>query len=200
MKKIMVFFSLLLCISGCGNKEILGEKEEYENRKYQETNKKTNTVLLELDDERKILIELYPDIAPISVKNFQKLVENDFYNDIIFHRVVHGFVIQAGDGTSLGKSANTIKGEFKSNGVENNLSHERGVVSMARANAKDSASSQFFIMLEDNKNLDGEYAAFGRVLAGMEVVDSIGNALVDSNAKPIKDIKIKKAEFVKVSE
>ncbi len=200
MKKIMVFFSLLLCISGCGNKEILGEKEEYENRKYQETNKKTNTVLLELDDERKILIELYPDIAPISVKNFQKLVENDFYNDILFHRVVHGFVIQAGDGTSLGKSANTIKGEFKSNGVENNLSHERGVVSMARANAKDSASSQFFIMLEDNKNLDGEYAAFGRVLAGMEVVDSIGNALVDSNDKPIKDIKIKKAEFVKVSE
>ncbi len=200
MKKIMVFFSLLLCISGCGNKEILGEKEEYENIKYQETNKKTNTVLLELDDERKILIELYPDVAPISVKNFQKLVENDFYNDILFHRVVHGFVIQAGDGTSLGRSANTIKGEFKSNGVENNLSHERGVVSMARAKAKDSASSQFFIMLEDNKNLDGEYAAFGRVLAGMEVVDSIGNALVDSNDKPIKDIKIKKAEFVKVSE
>lgn len=198
--KIIVFLSLLVLVSGCGKKEILGSMQEYENIKYQETNKKTNIVLLELEDERKILMELYPDIAPISVKNFQKLVESDFYNDIIFHRVVRGFVIQAGDGTSLGRSATTIKGEFKSNGVENSLSHERGVLSMARTSVKDSASSQFFIMLEDNKNLDGEYAAFGRVIAGMDVVDAIGSVVVDSNDKPIKDIKIKRAEFVKVSE
>lgn len=198
--KIIVFLSLLVFISGCGKKEVLGEMQEYESIKYQETNRKTNTVLLELEDERKILMELYPDIAPISVRNFQKLVESDFYNDILFHRVVRGFVIQAGDGTSLGRNAATIKGEFKSNGVENNLSHERGIVSMARAKDKNSASSQFFIMLEDNESLDGEYAAFGRVIAGMDVVDAIGKVVVDSNDKPIKEIKIKRAEFVKVSE
>lgn len=198
--KIIVFLSLLIFISGCGKKEVLGEMQEYESIKYQETNRKTNTVLLELEDERKILMELYPDVAPISVRNFQKLVESDFYNDIIFHRVVRGFVIQAGDGASLGRSAMTIKGEFKNNGVENNLRHERGIVSMARAKDKNSASSQFFIMLEDNENLDGEYAAFGRVIAGMDVVDAIGKVVVDNSDKPIKDIKIKRTEFVKVSE
>lgn len=200
MKKIIAIVFSIFLLTGCGEKEILSEVKEYENIKYQETNKKTNNVLIELESEEKIIMELYPDVAPISVKNFQKLVESDFYNDIIFHRVVKDFVIQAGDGTSLGRTASTIKGEFSSNGVENNLSHERGVVSMARTSVKDSASSQFFIMLEDNASLDGQYAAFGRVIVGLDVVDKIGSVVTDANDKPLKDIKIKRAEFVKVSE
>ncbi len=201
MKKLKIVFAVLcmFCLTGCSEKEVLSEEMQYENMTYQETNKKTNNVMIELDDERKIFLELYPDVAPISVKNFKKLVESDFYNDIIFHRVVKDFVIQAGDGTSLGRNASTIKGEFNANGVENNLKHERGVLSMARSNiSMDSASSQFFIMLEDNSSLDGQYAAFGRVIAGMDVVDSIGSVVTDSRDKPIKDIKIKRTEFVKV--
>lgn len=197
MKIIAILISLVL-LTGCGEKEILGESQTLENISYLETNKKTNNVMIELEDESKILLELYPDVAPLSVKNFQKLVASDFYNDILFHRVVKDFVIQAGDGTSLGRNATTIKGEFSANGVENNLKHERGVLSMARATAKDSASSQFFIMLKDNTSLDGQYAAFGRVIAGMDVVDKIGSVVTDKNDKPIKDIKIKRAEFVKV--
>ncbi len=200
MKKIITIILSLLLVTGCGEKEVLSEVKEYESLSYQETNQKTNNVLIELEDESKILLELYPDIAPITVKNFQKLVESDFYNDIIFHRVVRDFVIQAGDGTSLGRNASTIKGEFSANGVENNLKHERGVISMARTSVKDSASSQFFIMLEDNASLDGQYAAFGRVIAGMDVVDSIGSVVTDSSDKPIKDVKIKRAEFIKIVE
>ena len=200
MKKIIAIVFSIFLLTGCGEKEILSEVKEYENIKYQETNKKTNNVLIELESEEKIIMELYPDVAPISVKNFQKLVESDFYNDIIFHRVVKDFVIQAGDGTSLGRNASTIKGEFSANGVQNDLKHERGVVSMARTSVKDSASSQFFIMLEDNASLDGQYAAFGRVIAGLDVVDKIGSVVTDANDKPLKDIKIKRAEFVKVSE
>lgn len=200
MKKIIAIVFSIFLLTGCGEKENLSEVKEYENIKYQETNKKTNNVLIELESEEKIIMELYPDVAPISVKNFQKLVESDFYNDIIFHRVVKDFVIQAGDGTSLGRTASTIKGEFSANGVQNDLKHERGVVSMARTSVKDSASSQFFIMLEDNASLDGQYAAFGRVIAGLDVVDKIGSVVTDANDKPLKDIKIKRAEFVKVSE
>jgi len=200
MKKVIAIILSLFLVTGCGEKEKLSEVKEYENIKYQETNKKTNNVLIELESEEKIIMELYPDVAPISVKNFQKLVESDFYNDIIFHRVVKDFVIQAGDGTSLGRNASTIKGEFSANGVQNDLKHERGVVSMARTSVKDSASSQFFIMLEDNASLDGQYAAFGRVIAGLDVVDKIGSVVTDANDKPLKDIKIKRAEFVKVSE
>lgn len=201
MKKMKIVFAILcmFLFTGCGQKEILGEKQTYENISYQETNKKTDNVVINLENDKKIIVELYPDVAPISVNNFKKLVESDFYNDIIFHRVVKDFVIQAGDGTSLGRNASTIKGEFNANGVENNLKHERGVLSMARSNiSMDSASSQFFIMLEDNSSLDGQYAAFGRVIAGMDVVDSIGSVVTDSRDKPIKDIKIKRTEFVKV--
>lgn len=200
MKKIITIILSLLLVTGCGEKEVLSEVKEYESLSYQETNQKTNNVLIELEDESKILLELYPDIAPITVKNFQKLVESDFYNDIIFHRVVRDFVIQAGDGTSLGRNASTIKGEFSANGVENNLKHERGVISMARTGVKDSASSQFFIVLKDNTSLDGQYAAFGRVIAGLDVVDKIGSVVTDSSDKPIKDVKIKRAEFIKIVE
>ncbi len=186
-------------MTSCGEKEVLESVQELEGQKYQITNKETNNVILELTDERKILLELYPDVAPITVKNFKKLVKEDFYDNIIFHRVVKDFVIQAGDGTSSGKKAQTIKGEFESNGVKNNLKHERGVLSMARTNVdKNSASSQFFIMLEENANLDGDYAAFGRVLKGLDTVDSIGKVMVDKSDKPLKDITIKRMEFVKL--
>lgn len=200
LKIITIILSLLL-ITGCGGKEVLGEHQTYENINYQETNKETNNVVIHLENDKKILLELYPDVAPISVKNFKKLVSNDFYNAIIFHRVVKDFVIQAGDGTSLGRSANTIKGEFSANGVENNLSHERGVISMARNSfSMDSASSQFFIMLKDNTSLDGQYAAFGKVIAGMDVVDEIGHVVTDANDKPLKDIKIVSMEFIRIGE
>ncbi len=193
--------ALMICLmTGCGEKEVLESVQELEGQKYQITNKETDNVLLELTDERKILLELYPDVAPITVKNFKKLVKEDFYDNLIFHRVVKDFVIQAGDGTSQGKSASTIKGEFAKNGVKNDLKHERGVLSMARTSVdKNSASSQFFIMLEDNASLDGDYAAFGRVIKGLETVDSIGKMMVDKNDKPLKDTTIKRMEFVRLN-
>ncbi len=199
LKGIIFILIISLFMTSCGEKEVLESVQELEGQKYQITNKETNNVILELTDERKILLELYPDVAPITVKNFKKLVKEDFYDNIIFHRVVKDFVIQAGDGTSSGKKAQTIKGEFESNGVKNNLKHERGVLSMARTNVdKNSASSQFFIMLEENANLDGDYAAFGRVLKGLDTVDSIGKVMVDKSDKPLKDITIKRMEFVKL--
>jgi peptidyl-prolyl cis-trans isomerase B (cyclophilin B) len=122
-----------------------------------------------------IIIELYPETAPITVANFVKLVNEGFYDGLTFHRIISGFMIQGGDpkGNGTGGSAQTIKGEFAQNGVDNPLKHERGVISMARSSMPDSASSQFFIMHEDAPHLDGSYAAFGRVLTGMEVVDAI---------------------------
>lgn len=201
MKKIKIVL-LLLCmfgITGC-KKEVLSDTMQYEEIMYQKTNKQTNNVVINLENDKKIILELYPNVAPITVANFKKLVESDFYNDIIFHRVVKDFVIQAGDGTNLGRSSNTIKGEFSANGIENNLKHERGVISMARTSVKDSASSQFFIMLKDNASLDGQYASFGKVIAGMDVVDEIGNVVTDVSDKPIKDIKIVSMEFIRVGD
>lgn len=196
--KLVVMILTIFLVVGCG-KENLSEEKQYDGITYQETNKRTNNVVINLENDKKIVLELYSDIAPITVKNFQKLVEDDFYNDIIFHRVVRDFVIQAGDGTSLGRNANTIKGEFSNNGINNSLLHEQGVISMARTtNNMNSASSQFFIMLKDNKSLDGDYAAFGRVIAGLDNVLEIGKVVVDKNDKPLKDIKILSMEFVRV--
>ena len=196
--KLVVMILTIFFLVGCG-KENLSEEKQYDGIAYQETNKRTNNVVINLENDKKIVLELYSDIAPITVKNFQKLVEDDFYNDIIFHRVVRDFVIQAGDGTSLGRNANTIKGEFSNNGINNSLLHEQGVISMARTtNNMNSASSQFFIMLKDNKSLDGDYAAFGRVIAGLDNVLEIGKVVVDKNDKPLKDIKILSMEFVRV--
>ena len=126
-------------------------------------------------EEGTIKAELYPDVAPITVANFQKLVSEGFYDGLTFHRIIEGFMIQGGDpkGNGSGGSPDKIKGEFLANGVENNLKHERGVLSMARSNAMDSASSQFFIMQEAAPHLDGLYAAFGKVTEGIEVVDKI---------------------------
>ena len=136
-------------------------------------------VLLNIKDYGEIKLELDADIAPITVTNFIKLVNEKFYDGLTFHRVIDGFMIQGGDpdGDGTGGSKETIKGEFSSNGVTNNLSHERGVISMARSNDMDSASSLFFIMHKDNINLDGKYAAFGKVTSGIEVVDKVVDAV-----------------------
>lgn len=136
-----------------------------------------------------IRLELYPDVAPITVENFVKLAKDGFYDGLIFHRVINGFMIQGGDpeGTGYGGSKDKIKGEFSMNGVENNISHVRGVISMARSQAYNSASSQFFIVHEDATYLDGQYAAFGRVTEGMDVVDAIAATATDASDRPLTD-------------
>ena len=151
-------------------------------------------VTIEMENGKKIKIELYPDVAPITVANFEKLVNEGFYDGLIFHRVISGFMIQGGDpqGTGMGGSSEKIKGEFLANGVPNNLKHTRGVISMARSQNPDSASSQFFIMHKDAPHLDGQYAAFGRVVGGMETVDEIAETKTDFRDRPLKEQRIKK--------
>ena len=155
-------------------------------------------VQIEMSDGGIIKIELIPEAAPITCANFEKLVSEGFYDGLIFHRVISGFMIQGGDptGTGMGGSKETIKGEFKSNGVTNNLSHTRGTVSMARTNVKDSASSQFFICHEDSTFLDGDYAAFGVVTEGMDGVDRIAGVDTDFRDKPVKEQKMKKVTLI----
>ncbi|MCQ2527895.1 MAG: peptidylprolyl isomerase [Saccharofermentans sp.] len=145
-------------------------------------------VTIKMADGGVIKAELYPDIAPISVENFIKLAGSGFYNGLIFHRVIPGFMIQGGcpDGTGMGGPGWTIKGEFSSNGVQNDLKHTRGVLSMARAMSPNSAGSQFFIMHETSPHLDGQYAAFGKVIEGMEVVDKIAAVRTDYMDKPLE--------------
>ena len=151
------------------------------------------TITMENGDVMKA--ELYPDIAPNTVNNFISLVKKGYYDGLIFHRVISGFMIQGGDpeGTGRGGSDETIKGEFSENGVKNDISHERGVISMARSSDPDSASSQFFIVQSDSTHLDGDYAAFGHVTAGMDIVDQIckdakptdGNGTIAKDQQPV---------------
>ena len=143
-------------------------------------------VVIEMENGKKIKLELYPDAAPITVANFEKLVKEGFYDGLIFHRVISGFMIQGGDplGNGTGGSKEKIKGEFLANGVPNTVKHTRGVISMARAMDPNSASSQFFIMHKDAPHLDGQYAAFGKVIEGMDAVDEIAAVPVGFNDKP----------------
>ena len=145
-------------------------------------------IVIEMENGKEIELELYPDIAPISCENFEKLVKSGFYDGLIFHRVISGFMIQGGcpDGTGMGGPGWHIKGEFLANGVANPLSHTRGVLSMARASHPDSAGSQFFIMHKDSPFLDGNYAAFGKVVSGMDVVDEIAAVSTNANDKPLQ--------------
>ncbi len=164
----------------------------------------TDYVLIDVADYGKILIRLFPNVAPETVENFKKLVSQKFYDGIIFHRVIENFMIQGGDpeGTGYGGSKDTIKGEFTSNGFENNLIHLRGVVSMARSNDPDSASSQFFIMHKTTSSLDENYAAFGYVVYGMDVVDDIAETEVTGSSqspKPVKDVVMTSVRFADVS-
>lgn len=200
MKKIFsVILVVCLLMCGCSKDTSKGTIEKIS---YEETNEITNYVKLETT-KGIILVELYPNVAPITVENFQNLVNEKFYDGLIFHRVIKDFMIQGGDpeGTGLGGSSKTIKGEFKNNGVNNDLSHTRGVISMARNSiSMDSASSQFFIVQKDSTYLDGDYAAFGKVIAGMDVVDKIASVNVDSNDKPTSTQKIKSIRFIKIGE
>lgn len=140
-----------------------------------------------------IKAELYPDIAPISVNNFISLINKNFYDGLIFHRVIRDFMIQGGDpeGTGMGGPGYSIKGEFAANGVENNLKHTEGVLSMARSMMPNSAGSQFFIMHKDAPHLDGSYAAFGKVIEGMENVNKIAETPTDYSDRPLEDQRIK---------
>ena len=151
-------------------------------------------VRIEMENGAIMELELYPEIAPITVANFEKLVKSGFYDGLCFHRVIPGFMIQGGDplGNGMGGSDEKIKGEFKANGVNNELKHERGVISMARSFDKNSASSQFFIMHKNAPHLDGSYAAFGRVVSGIEVVDEIASIPTDYSDRPKIAVRMKK--------
>ena len=151
-----------------------------------------------MENGKKIKIELYPDKAPITVENFESLVKEGFYNGLIFHRVISGFMIQGGDplGNGTGGSKNKIKGEFRSNGVPNDIKHVRGVISMARSANPDSASSQFFIMHKDAPHLDGQYAAFGKVIDGIETVDEIAAVATDFSDKPLEPQIMKSVKLI----
>lgn len=152
------------------------------------------TMLMEGGDM--IKLELYPEIAPQTVRNFIYLTNKGFYNGLIFHRVIRGFMIQGGDprGNGTGGPGYSIKGEFTRNGFKNDLKHTRGVISMARSMMPNSAGSQFFIMHEDSPHLDGQYAAFGKVIEGIEVVDKIANYDTDYNDRPLKNVIIKEVK------
>lgn len=151
-------------------------------------------VTFEMQDGKTFKAELYPEIAPNTVNNFLSLVKKGFYDGIIFHRVIAGFMIQGGDpkGIGTGGPGYCIRGEFTSNGFKNTLAHKRGVLSMARAMSPNSAGSQFFVMHEDAPYLDGQYAAFGKVIEGMDVVDAIANTRTDFRDKPVSEQKMKK--------
>ncbi len=149
------------------------------------------TITMENGDVMKA--ELYPETAPLSVNNFISLIKKGFYDGLIFHRVIKGFMIQGGcpDGTGMGGPGYSIKGEFSRNGVENNLKHTEGVLSMARAMHPDSAGSQFFIMHKNSPHLDGQYAAFGKITEGMDVVNKIAETPTDYSDRPVEEQKIK---------
>lgn len=151
-------------------------------------------VTFEMEDGKVFKAELYPEVAPNTVNNFLSLVKKGFYDGVIFHRVIAGFMIQGGDpkGIGVGGPGYCIKGEFSANGVKNDLKHQRGVLSMARTQVPDSAGSQFFIMHADADYLDGQYAAFGKVIEGMDVIDAIASVRTDFRDKPLKEQKMKK--------
>ena len=153
-------------------------------------------VRITMDSGKTIRLELYPEIAPITVENFLDLVSKGFYNGLTFHRIIPGFMIQGGDpsGNGTGGPGYSIKGEFKSNGVNNTMKHERGVISMARAFDPNSAGSQFFIMHKDAPHLDGEYAAFGKVIEGLEAVDEIASVETGFQDAPVKKVVMEKVE------
>lgn len=164
-----------------------------------DTNETTDFVKITMQNGDEIVVELMPDVAPLTVANFKKLVGQGFYDGLIFHRVISGFMIQGGDpkGTGMGGSKETVKGEFRVNGFNNPLSHERGVISMARSQFYNSATSQFFICHADAKFLDGQYASFGKVVEGMDAVDRIAEVQTDYNDRPLTEQRMKKVAFVK---
>jgi peptidyl-prolyl cis-trans isomerase B (cyclophilin B) len=227
-KILSIVFMLmsLFCITACGkekeNNVNVNKSEEFkfkqdlnvikeeegeimegtlEGYTFKVTDKETDRVKIEMEDGSIMLVVLSNKDTPITIKNFKKLVSQGFYDGIIFHRVIKDFMIQGGDPTGTGYegSDEKIKGEFNSNGVKNSLSHTRGVISMARGgNDMNSASSQFFIVHKDSTYLDGDYASFGKVFAGLDVVDKIAGVDTDSNDKPLKNQTIKTIKFITI--
>lgn len=163
-----------------------------------ESASETDYVKITVRNYGEMIIRLYPDVAPATVANFKKLVSEKFYDGLIFHRVIKNFMIQGGDptGTGMGGANATIKGEFTSNGFTNNLLHKKGVVSMARSSAPNSASSQFFICHKTYPKLDGNYASFGYVIYGLDVVDAIAAVSTDNNDRPHEEVVIESIRFV----
>ena len=154
--------------------------------------------IIEMENGKKMELELYPEHAPLTVENFVKLANEGFYNGLIFHRVIYGFMIQGGDptGTGMGGPGYQIKGEFAANGVQNTLKHTRGVISMARSARPASAGSQFFIMHKDAPHLDGQYAAFGKLTAGEDTLDEIAEVDTDYSDRPLDEQKIKTVTII----
>ena len=197
-----IFIIGLFALIGCGNSstteqgkentEKTQEKSEQETKETKETNENLPIVTMKIKDYGTIELELYPEVAPNTVNNFISLANSGFYDGLTFHRVIKGFMIQGGDpdGIGTGGTGYSIVGEFTSNGFANSLKHTKGVISMARSKNPDSAGSQFFIMSADASHLDGDYAAFGKVISGIEVVEKIENVKTDSNDKPEQDVVI----------
>ena len=192
-----MLFTLLISAVGCKSsvkKEDTSSTTESKQSQNSSSGNKNPIVTIEMEDGAKIKVELYPEVAPNTVRNFISLVQKGYYDNKIFHRVIPNFMIQGGspDGTGIGGPGYSIKGEFSENGFKNDLKHTRGVISMARTNVPDSAGSQFFIMVAANSGLDGKYASFGKVTEGMEEVDKIVAVSRGDNDKPLKDQKMKK--------
>ncbi len=196
MKKILaliVAISMVFVACGCGKKvnPLLGNDDSSEK---QEVNKNHKFATITMADGGTIKLELMPEYAPKTVENFLSLAKSGFYDGLIFHRVIPGFMIQGGDpeGTGFGGSDKYIIGEFRANGfTKNTLKHTRGVISMARSENPNTARSQFFIVHQTSPHLDGQYAAFGKVISGMAVVDKIASVQTDENDRPINDVVIK---------
>ena len=220
--KILILILIGLTLVACGKKEekemksnceIIATKDgeitegKIEGFHFKETDNVSDQVKIQMENGDVILLVLSNSQTPITKANYQKLVGEHFYDGIIFHRVISNFMIQGGDPTGTGYSGSSekIKGEFANNGVQNDLSHVRGVVSMARAGGNpdtaetmNSASSQFFIVTQDSTFLDGNYAAFGKVFAGMDAVDKIKDVDTDSNDRPTQEQKMKSVRFVEI--
>ena len=207
MKQSIRLLTLLLALLLCASCLVACGKSKYtvDNVEVTVSDTETDYVVIDVKNFGQIVIRLCPDVAPETVKNFKKLVSEKFYDGLTFHRIAKDFVIQGGDpeGDGTGGSENTIKGEFAANGFANRLKHTRGVLSMARANHPDSASSQFFICHKDTAQvaaLDGNYAAFGYVVLGMNVVDAIASSATDFDEKPLTDVVMKSVRFATIPE
>lgn len=191
--KNLFIIACLLFLAACGMDAQPESDDSSKGEQLTSSDEKNPIVTIEMEDGGEIVIELYPEVAPNTVANYISLVEEGFYDQLIFHRVIPGFMIQGGDpeGTGIGGPGYSIEGEFTENGIENELTHERGVISMARSQHFDSAGSQFFIVVDDAPHLDGEYAAFGQVVSGMDVVDRI--VLVETGAqdRPVEEQRMK---------
>ena len=186
-KLLFIVSALLLILAGCGQDEAQNDELEFGGIGIPNEDASHPVATIELDNGKKIVLELYPEVAPITVNNFISLANSGFYDGTIFHRVIPNFMSQGGDpeGTGSGGPGYSIKGEFTSNGVKNHLLHTRGVISMARSNDLDSAGSQFFIVQADSEHLDNIYASFGKVTEGMDVVDEIASLETGKNDRPV---------------